>query len=246
MSDTAPLRHDGRQPDQLRPVTLQTGIAPHADGSVLIRFGDTQVICAAMIDDRVPGWMKAQGLSGGWVTAEYSMLPYSTLDRKPRASSKGKQDGRSIEIQRLIGRSLRAAIDLEKLPGKSLWVDCDVLQADGGTRTAAITGAWVAVRLAVEKLMQAGTLAENPIRDHVAAISVGMLGGQALLDLCYVEDRDAQVDANIVMTGSGQLIEVQGSGEEATYTRSELDSMLDLAQKGIDELVSLQAGATLA
>ncbi len=199
-----------------------------------------------MIDDRVPGWMKAQGLSGGWVTAEYSMLPYSTLDRKPRASSKGKQDGRSIEIQRLIGRSLRAAIDLEKLPGKSLWVDCDVLQADGGTRTAAITGAWVAVRLAVEKLMQAGTLAENPIRDHVAAISVGMLGGQALLDLCYVEDRDAQVDANIVMTGSGQLIEVQGSGEEATYTRSELDSMLDLAQKGIDELVSLQAGATLA
>lgn len=233
-------RPDGRQPDQLRPVTIQPGIAPNADGSVLISFGNTSVICSASVEEKVPGWMRAQGITGGWTTAEYSMLPYSTLERKARDISKGKQDGRSVEIQRLIGRSLRAAIDLSKLPGLTIWVDCDVLQADGGTRTAAITGAWAAMRLACNKLLQAGRISEDPIRDHVAAVSVGIVEGLPLLDLCYVEDRDASVDCNIVMTGAGRFVEVQGTGEESTFARSELDTLLDLASAGIAELVSLQ------
>lgn len=244
MSET--VRPEGRALDALRPVTFKTGIAPYATGSVLISFGKTQVICAATIEDRVPRWMREQGVEGGWITAEYSMLPYSTLDRKARDISRGKLDGRTVEIQRLIGRSLRSALDLKKLPGKTIWLDCDVLQADGGTRTASITGAWVAARLAVNKLLAEGKLTEDPIVDHVAAVSVGVVEGTTRLDLEYVEDRDAAVDFNVVMTGAGKYVEVQGTGEEATFSREELDGLLAIASKGIDELVELQSTVTSA
>src|SRR5471030_3209608 len=234
-------RADGRKPDQLRPITFEAGIAPHATGSVLVSFGATRVICAATIEPGVPVWMKQQKVPGGWLTAEYSMLPYSTLDRKPREISKGKADGRNIEIQRLIGRSLSAVLDLQKLGQNTLWIDCDVLQADGGTRTASITGAYLAARLAVQKLLDAKKIPENPLVDSVAAISAGIFGGQALLDLNYLEDKDAEVDANIVMTGRGQFVEVQGSGEEATFSGEQLQSLLVLSQKGLKELASMQA-----
>jgi ribonuclease PH len=241
-------RADGRLPDQLRPVSFQAGIAPYATGSVLVRFGATQVICAATIEPNVPTWMKQQGIKGGWLTAEYSMLPYSTLERKARDSSRGKVDGRTVEIQRLIGRSLRAVIDLAKLGTNTLWIDCDVVQADGGTRTAAITGAYLAARLAVQKLLDARRLPENPLADSVAAVSVGIFGGRELLDLAYVEDRDAEVDCNVVMTGQGRFVEVQASGEESTFTHEQLQSLLALAQKGARELAELQraflAGST--
>ena len=187
---------------------------------------------SAMIEDKVPGWMRQQKIQGG-LTAEYSMLPYATLSRKDRPISKGRQDGRNIEIQRLIGRSLRAVLDLKKLTDKTLWIDCDVIQADGGTRTASITGAWLATRIAVNGLLDGGKLKEDPIRDHLAAISVGIYKDKCVLDLDYPEDRDASVDANVVMTGSGEFVEVQSSGEEATYSRSQLDELLDLAEKGI-------------
>ena len=192
-------RHDGRRPDQLRTISFEANIAPHATGSVLVSFGLTRVICAATIEPNVPTWMKQQKIPGGWLTAEYAMLPYSTLDRKPREISKGKADGRNIEIQRLIGRSLRAVINLQKLGQNTLWLDCDVLQADGGTRTAAITGAYLAARLAVQKLLDARRLPENPITDSVAAVSAGIFGGQPLLDLNYIEDKDAAVDANVAI-----------------------------------------------
>ena len=234
------LRSDGRQAAQLRPITFEAGIAPHATGSVLVAFGATRVICAAMIEPKVPAWMRQQGVKGGWLTAEYSMLPYSTLDRKPRDISKGKLDGRTVEIQRLIGRSLRAVIDLQKLGDNTLWIDCDVLQADGGTRTASITGAYLAARLAVQKLIDDRKLAENPLADSVAAVSVGLFGGRELLDLNYVEDKDAEVDANIVMTGRGQFVEVQSSGEESTFSPEQLASLLVLAQKGLKDLSALQ------
>jgi ribonuclease PH len=236
-----PTRHDGRRAAQLRPITFEAGIAPHATGSVLVSFGATRVICAATIEPKVPAWMRQQGVKGGWLTAEYSMLPYSTLDRKQRDISKGKLDGRTVEIQRLIGRSLRAVIDLLKLGDNTLWVDCDVLQADGGTRTAAITGAYLAARLAVQKLIDERRLAENPLLDSVAAVSVGVFNGQELLDLNYIEDKDAAVDFNIVMTGQGRFVEVQGAGEEATFTQEQLTSLIALAQKGLKELSSLQA-----
>ena len=236
---TAP-RADGRQADQLRKITFEANIAPHASGSVLVSFGATRVICAATIEPKVPSWMRQQGVPGGWLTAEYSMLPYSTLDRKQRDSSKGKVDGRSVEIQRLIGRSLRAVIDLQKLGENTLWVDCDVLQADGGTRTASITGAYLAARLAVQKLLDANKIKENPISDSIAAVSVGICGGHELLDLAYVEDKNAEVDANVVMTGRGQFVEVQSSGEESTFSPEQLQAMLTLAQKGLKELASLQ------
>ncbi len=209
---------------------------------MLISCGDTQVICAATIEDNVPRWMKAQNVSGGWLTAEYSMLPYSTLDRKQRDISKGRQDGRSVEIQRLLGRPLRAVLDLEKLPGKTLWIDCDVLRADGGTRTASITGAYVAAELAVRKLLAEGRLKESPFKDSVAAISVGILADNELLDLNYLEDRDAEVDSNVVMTGGGRLVEAQASGEEATFTREQWNRLLDLAEKGIGEITVAQRG----
>jgi ribonuclease PH len=234
-------RADGRKADQLRPVSFEPNFAPHATGSVLVRYGSTQVICAATIEPGVPTWMKQQGVKGGWLTAEYSMLPYSTHERKARDINKGRLDGRTVEIQRLIGRSLRAAIDLEKLGQNTLWLDCDVLQADGGTRTASITGAYVAARIAVQKLIDSGRLRESPLTDSVAAVSVGLLGGGGLLDLAYVEDKDAQVDFNVVMTGQGQFVEVQGTGEESTFSQAQLDELLTLAQKGLKELSALQA-----
>lgn len=236
-------RPDSRAVNALRPISFQTGIAPHALGSVLVSFGNTRVICAASIDNRVPGWMRAQGVEGGWMTAEYSMLPYSTLDRKQRDISRGKADGRTIEIQRLIGRSLRAVFDLKKLTGKTIWIDCDVLQADGGTRTASITGAYVAAQIAIRKLIAEGQLAENPFTDSVAAVSVGVFQNTPVLDLNYLEDKDASVDANIVMTGSGKYVEVQSSGEEATFDRAELDTLLALGATGIAEINQLQEAA---
>jgi ribonuclease PH len=234
------LRPDGRHADVLRPIAFEAGIAPYATGSVLARFGQTQVICAATIEPKVPTWMRQQGVPGGWVTAEYSMLPYSTLDRKPRDISRGKLDGRTVEIQRLIGRSLRAVLDLSKLGDNTLWIDCDVLQADGGTRTASITGAYLAARLAIQKLLDDKRISENPLADSVAAVSVGLFEGRELLDLAYVEDKDAAVDFNVVMTGRGQFVEVQGTGEESTFSNDQLQSLLLLAQKGLKELAALQ------
>ena len=237
---SAVSRVDGRKPDQLRPISFEANIAPYATGSVLVSFGATRVICAAMIEPKVPAWMRQQGIKGGWLTAEYSMLPYSTLERKQRDISRGKLDGRTVEIQRLIGRSLRAVVDLQKLGDNTLWIDCDVLQADGGTRTASITGAYLATRLAVQKLLDANKIKENPITDSVAAISAGIFNGQDLLDLNYVEDKDAEVDANVVMTGRGQFVELQSSGEESTFSQEQLVSLTGLAQKGLKELSALQ------
>jgi ribonuclease PH len=236
-------RADGRQPDQLRKITFQNGIAPHATGSTLIEWGDTRVICGVMVEESVPRWMKDQGVVGGWITAEYSMLPYSTLQRKQRDINKGKIDGRSQEIQRLIGRSLRAALNLEKLGSRTLWVDCDVLQADGGTRTAAITGAWVALALAIQKLIADGKLTESPLEPAVAAVSVGIVEGRPLLDLCYTEDVGAAVDMNLVMNAEGKFIEVQGTGEETTFSQDELTAMLGLGAGGIRALLELQQQA---
>lgn len=236
-------RSDGRQPQQLRPIRFQNHFAPHATGSTLIEWGNTRVICGVTVEESVPRWMKEQGVVGGWITAEYSMLPYSTLQRKPRDSSKGKVDGRSVEIQRLIGRSMRAALDLEKIGSRTICVDCDVLQADGGTRTAAITGAYVALALAVKKLMAEGKLTVNPIQHGVAAVSIGMVGGQALLDLCYVEDVAAAVDFNLVMNAAGEFIELQGTGEEATFSEQHLAELLALGKSGIRELLAAQKAA---
>jgi ribonuclease PH len=245
-TETPFARPDNRAIDELRAIKFETGIAPHALGSVLVSFGDTRVICAASIDNRVPGWMRAQKVEGGWMTAEYSMLPYSTLDRKQRDISRGKADGRTIEIQRLIGRSLRAVFDLKKLTGKTIWIDCDVLQADGGTRTASITGAYVAAQIAIQKLIAKGELKENPFTESVAAVSAGVYKDTAILDLNYPEDKNATVDANLVMTGSGKFVEVQSSGEEATFTRDELNALLDLGAKGIAEINELQNAAIAA
>ena len=236
-------RHDGRLPDQLRPVSFTPGIAPHATGSVLVAFGNTRVICAATIEDGVPRWMKEQSVPGGWITAEYSMLPYSTLQRKPRDISKGRLDGRGVEIQRLIGRSLCAAVDLVALGPRTLWIDCDVLQADGGTRTASITGACVAIELASRKLIAAGTLPASPVHKLLAAISIGVVAGEPLLDLDYAEDKDAAVDFNLVLTEDGQFVEIQGSGEEATFSDAEFQAMLTLGKKGVADLITLQREA---
>jgi ribonuclease PH len=236
-------RRDGRAADQLRPLSFTPNIAPHSTGSVLVAAGDTRVICSAMIEESVPSWMKIQRVPGGWLTAEYSMLPYSTLQRKPRDSSKGRVDGRSVEIQRLIGRSLRAVVDLDLLGPRTLCIDCDVLQADGGTRTASITGACVAASLAVQSLLAQKLLTKSPIRKLVAAVSVGVVNGQPLLDLDYLEDKDASVDMNLVMTEDGQFVEVQGSGEEQTFSEQELAGMLALGKKGIAELITAQQAA---
>jgi ribonuclease PH len=237
---TARIRSNNRSPDKLREITFQTGIAPQASGSVLISFGRTQVLCAASIEEGVPRWMKEQGVTGGWLTAEYSMLPYSTAPRKQRDSSRGKIDGRSTEIQRLIGRSLRAGIDLEALGSRTLWVDCDVLQADGGTRTASITGASVAIALACNKLVSEGKLTKTPVSRRIAAVSVGVLASEVLLDLDYPEDRDAEVDLNLVMTGELEFIELQASGEENVFNEQQLAQMLEYGRRGISELVSRQ------
>ena len=245
MSDSF-QRHDGRAHDQLRSIKFQNNIAPHASGSTLIEWGDTRVICGVSIEESVPRWMQAQEVEGGWITAEYSMLPYSTLDRKRRDISRGKLDGRSTEIQRLIGRSLRAALDLKKMGSRTIWIDCDVLQADGGTRTASITGAFVALSIAVNKLINEGLILESPFLDPIAAVSVGIVEGQALLDLCYVEDVAAEVDMNLVMTSTGNFIEIQGTGEEATFTADQLTQMLEFGKQGVDELAKLQQTAIAA
>jgi ribonuclease PH len=234
------IRPDARAYNQLRPVSFLPGIAPHAAGSVLVSFGNTRVICAATIEESVPVWMKMQGVSGGWLTAEYSMLPYATLERKRRDITSGRLDGRSQEIQRLIGRSLRAVIDLDALGPRTLWIDCDVLQADGGTRTASITGASVAVALACQALVDVKKVPRHPLRQHVAAISAGIFQNEAMLDLCYTEDKDASVDFNIVMTETGEFVEVQGSGEEATFTSDQMAAMMELAKNGIAELIRAQ------
>jgi ribonuclease PH len=239
MSD-AIIRVDGRAANQLRPLRFQNHIAPHAAGSTLIEWGNTRVICGVTIEESVPRWMKEQKVEGGWITAEYSMLPYSTLTRKPRDISKGKLDGRSSEIQRLIGRSIRAAIDLEKIGARTICVDCDVLQADGGTRTAAITGAFVALSLAVNKLLAENKISENPILSSIAAVSVGIVNGAALLDLCYTEDVGAAVDMNLVMNSRGEFIELQGTGEEATFNDAQLADLLALGKAGIKELLAAQ------
>ena len=239
------MRHDGRQENQLREVRIETEVLKHAEGSVMIHFGETKVLCAATVEESVPPFLRGSGK--GWVTAEYSMLPRATNTRNRRESSKGKLTGRTMEIQRLIGRALRAVVDLEKLGEQSIIVDCDVIQADGGTRTASITGAFVALVIAINKEMAKGTIKENPIKEHLAAISVGILNdGQAVLDLDYVEDVEAAVDMNLVMTESGEFVEVQGTGEEHTYTREQLLTMLDLGDLGIRELIRLQKEAVSA
>jgi ribonuclease PH len=236
-------RHDNRLAHQIRPITLEKGIAPHAQGSVLVSFGNTKVICAATIEESVPRWMKEQGKTGGWITAEYSMLPYSTLTRKQRDSTRGRVDGRGTEIQRLVGRALRAVVDLEKLGSRTLWVDCDVLQADGGTRTAAITGAALAVELAGRWLVQQGKIALLPVKNRVAAVSVGVVNNEVLVDLDYIEDRDASVDMNVVMTDKLDFVELQGSGEENVFSPAQLEEMVAAARGGITQLLEIQAAA---
>jgi ribonuclease PH len=242
MADSSP-RADGRAANQLRPIRFQNHIAPNATGSTLVEWGNTRVICGVTVEEIVPRWMKEQKVAGGWLTAEYSMLPYSTLERKPRDVSKGKLDGRSSEIQRLIGRSMRASIDLLKIGERTVWIDCDVLQADGGTRTAAITGAFVALSLAVKRLLNDKKISESPIINPVAAVSMGIVNGQPLLDLCYTEDVAASVDMNLVMNAAGEFIELQGSGEEATFSEAQLDGLLALGKYGIAELLAAQRAA---
>jgi ribonuclease PH len=237
------VRADGRVAGQLRTIRFQNHIAPHATGSTLIEWGNTRVICGVTVEEQVPRWMKEQKVVGGWLTAEYSMLPYSTLDRKPRDVAKGKLDGRASEIQRLIGRSIRACLDLEKIGERTVWIDCDVLQADGGTRTAAITGAFVALSLAINRLIAEKKLTQSPILNPVAAVSVGIVEGRPLLDLCYTEDVAAAVDMNLVMNSAGDFIEIQGSGEEATFSETQLAEMLAIGKTGIKELLAAQQRA---
>jgi len=233
-------RSDGRAPDEIRPINFELNVAPHASGSVLVSVGQTRVICAVTIEEAVPRWMKEQGVTGGWLTAEYSMLPYSTQPRKARDVTKGRIDGRSVEIQRLIGRSLRAVIDLEKLGPRTIWVDCDVLQADGGTRTTAITGASLALAIACRKFVREKKLDAPPMQKLVAAVSAGILDGQAVVDLNYEEDKLVTVDFNLVATEDGEFVEVQSSGEEATFAGSQLDEMLALGRNGISALIGAQ------
>ena len=229
----------GRQPDELRPVSFVRDYTEFAAGSVLAAMGRTKVLCTASIDERVPPWLKGTGR--GWVTAEYSMLPGSTAERVDREAARGKQSGRTQEIQRLIGRSLRAVTHLESMPDVQIILDCDVLQADGGTRTAAISGAYIALHDACERLRQRGVLKTNPVTEACAAVSVGVVGGTPMADLEYAEDAHAEVDMNVVMTGSGNFIEVQGTAEGAAFSRAELDQLLALAQGGIEQILALQA-----
>jgi len=236
------MRPSNRDLNEMRPVSIETGVAKHAEGSCMIKMGDTHVLCTATIEDRVPPFVKGTGL--GWVTAEYGMLPRSTGSRMRREASAGKQGGRTVEIQRLIGRSLRAGVDRVALGERQITVDCDVIQADGGTRCASITGGWVALRLAVGKLMKSGDVTSDPLVDPVAAVSCGIYAGQPVLDLDYPEDSEAGVDGNFIMTGSKRLIEVQMSAEGATYSRDQMNLLLDLAERGVDTLVAKQREAT--
>ena len=235
------MRADGRAPDELRPIRIEPGFMRSASGSALIEAGGTRVICTASVDESVPRWMKGKGK--GWVTAEYGMLPASTGERKQRDVSKGRPDGRTVEIQRLIGRSLRGVIDFEALGERTVWVDCDVLEADGGTRCAAITGGYVALELALARLVTAGKLTSLPLTGSVAAVSCGVVGGEPLLDLDYPEDSNAEVDMNVVMTGDGGLVEVQATGERTPLSRTSLDALLVLAAAGIEQLRAAQRAA---
>ncbi len=236
------MRHDGRKANELRKIEIVTDFIIHPEGSVFITVGNTKVICNATIEDRVPPFMRGEGK--GWITAEYSMLPRATEQRTIRESSKGKISGRTMEIQRLIGRALRAVVDLKALGERTIWIDCDVIQADGGTRTASITGAFVAMTLALGKLLEQGKLKTLPITDFLAAVSVGVdTEHNEILDLNYIEDSSAQVDMNVIMTSKGQLVELQGTGEEATFSRTQLNQLIDLAEQGIYSLIEYQREA---
>jgi ribonuclease PH len=235
------MRPDGRRPDELRPVTIEVGAAPYAEGSALIAFGDTRVLCAATVEERVPPYRKGTG--SGWITAEYAMLPRSTQVRTERDGRRGRIDGRAQEIQRLIGRSLRAAVEMDGLGERTIIVDCDVLQADGGTRTAAITGGYVALALAIDRLRDAGVVRREPLRYPVAAVSVGIVGGQPRLDLNYLEDSAAHTDMNCVGSEDGRFIELQGTAEQEPFSRDEFDTLLGLAGKGLAELFAAQRAA---
>lgn len=232
------MRPDGRKPDELRSVKIQRDFLKHAEGSVYIEAGDTVLVCSASIEDKVPAFLKGTGK--GWVTAEYSMLPRATEVRTPRDSTKGRISGRSAEIQRLIGRSLRAVIDRDVLGEHTIWIDCDVIQADGGTRTTAITGSFVALVDALRRLKEKENWEKLPVSDYVAAVSVGKVEGEIILDLCYAEDSLAEVDMNVVMTGNGRFVEIQGTAEEATFTREELQDFLSMAEQGIKQLIAYQ------
>ena len=236
------MRPSGRNLDEIRSITIETNVTKHAEGSCLIKIGDTHVLCTATVEDRVPPFVKGSGL--GWVTAEYGMLPRSTGSRMRREAASGKQGGRTVEIQRLIGRSLRAGVDRVALGERQITVDCDVIQADGGTRCASISGGWVALKLAVKKLLQEGTVTTDPLISPIAAISCGIYAGQPILDLDYSEDSEAGVDGNFIMMGSGNMIETQISAEGSTYSRSQLDELMDLASKGIKDLIIAQEKAT--
>ncbi len=231
-------RSDNRAPDQMRPVKITPNFISTAEGSALIEVGNTRVICTATIDEAVPAWMRNSGK--GWITSEYGMLPRSTLTRTAREASKGKPSGRTQEIQRLIGRSLRAVVDLKELGERTIWIDCDVIQADGGTRTASITGAFVALGIALSRLVEAGTLKSVPLRDFVAATSVGIVDGEILLDLAYEEDSRAEVDMNFVMTSAGKMIEVQATAEQVPFDDAQLQRMMQLARKGVQDLIAQQ------
>ncbi len=235
------MRHDGRTPTDLRALKLEKGVQLYAEGSALIEVGNTRVLCAASVEDGVPPFLKGSGK--GWVTAEYGMLPRATASRSPREAAKGKQGGRTLEIQRLIGRSLRSVTDLQSFGERTVWVDCDVLQADGGTRTAAITGAYVALVEAFRTLIRRNVISAVPMRDAVAAVSVGIVGGRPLLDLDYREDSSADLDMNVIMTGRGELVEVQATGEERPFSRPQLGQLLDLAWGGVERLLALQTEA---
>lgn len=235
------MRNDGRSAAALRPVKITRNFTKHAEGSVLIEFGDTKVLCTASVEESVPPFLRGKGT--GWVTAEYAMLPRATHTRSSREAAKGKQTGRTLEIQRLIGRSLRAVTDLGKLGERSIYIDCDVIQADGGTRTASITGAYVALVDALTTLKVKGLLVEIPLKEAVAAVSVGIVGGEALLDLNYLEDSSAEVDMNFVITSSGRFVEVQGTAETEPFTSAEMDTMRDLALEGVQQLFAFQRGA---
>jgi len=237
------MRPSRREPEELRAVTLERGVVKYAEGSCFVKFGDTHVLVTATLEDRLPPWLKGQGR--GWITAEYGMLPRATLERTRREASTGRQSGRTQEIQRLIGRSLRAVVDIAALGERQITVDCDVIQADGGTRTAAITGAWVALHDCLAWMKARSILASDPLRDHVAAISCGICNGVTVLDLDYAEDSEADTDANFVMTGSGHLVEVQGTAEKAPFSEEQLLSLLALARKGITKLVDLQKMAVM-
>jgi len=231
-------RHDGRKANQLRPVTVERNYNKYAEGSVLITVGDTKVICTATIEDKVPPFLRGQG--EGWITAEYAMIPRATETRNVREAARGKQGGRTHEIQRLIGRALRSVVDLKAIGEKTVWIDCDVIQADGGTRTSSITGAYIALVDALAKLKEQENWEVLPVNDYLAAVSVGIVDGEELLDLCYKEDSIAQVDFNVVMTGSGDFVEIQGTAEQQAFSQQQLLNMLDLAEQGINELIRIQ------